>query len=78
MLGTAHPLKFPKEGRALNSALSKDERVRCTFCKQYGERFTRVKNYYAVYKDEVVVEGMTPWLPELGVLDGGHAYEETT
>jgi hypothetical protein len=65
VLGTEHPLKFLSGGRALNSVLSKDEKVRSQFYARHGEQFIKVRDYYNCYRTAVVVEDVSPWLPEL-------------
>lgn len=65
VLGDSQPRKFFNGGRALTSVLSKDERVRDTFRARYGEQFQRVRDYYERYRDSVVIQDVSPWLPEL-------------
>ncbi len=65
ILGTEHALKFFVGGRALRSVLSRDQKLRRMFFERFGERFQTVGDYYAADGDEVKIEDMSPWVPEL-------------
>ncbi len=65
LLGTDHPLKFFNGGRALSSVLSKDNKIRELFYARHGHQFAKVRDYYQQHKHVVLVEDITPWLPEL-------------
>ena len=63
MLGTEYPLKFLNGGRALKSVLSRNDTK--AFYEHFGERFVRVRDYYELYQEKVLVQDVSPWLPEL-------------
>lgn len=65
LLGTSHAIKFLKGGRSLNSILSRHEKLNRLFHKQYGAQFVRVSEWYAMHRDGVKIEDVTPWLSEL-------------
>jgi hypothetical protein len=76
LLGIDHPMKFFNGGRALNSVL-RDNRLRELFYSRHGQSFAKVREYYQHHKDAVIIEDMTPWLPELAstIFDTGSASE---
>ena len=61
LLGTEHALKFFDGGRALKSVLSKNDKVSEQFFKQY----LRVRDYYQEHRQNVRIEDVSEWLPEL-------------
>jgi hypothetical protein len=65
VLGTKHPLKFFNGRRALQSVLSKDNKIRTLFYSRFGERFSTVREYYELHGARVRIEDVSPWLPEL-------------
>lgn len=65
VLGTDHPLKFFNGGRALDSVLSRHVKLKGEFAKKYGARCRIVRDYYALRKDEVIVQDVSPWVPSL-------------
>lgn len=65
VLGTEHPLKFLNGGRALSSVLSKDARVRDHFYTLFSNSYQRVRDYYVPRKDDVTIQDVSSWLPEL-------------
>ncbi len=65
VLGTEHPLKFLNGGRALNSVLSRNNKVRELFYQRFGNRFTRVRDYYHFCQDRVTIQDVSCWLPAL-------------
>jgi hypothetical protein len=65
VLGTAYPLRFLNGGRSLSSVLSRNNSVRELFYKRHGNKFTRVQDYYRCYRDKVIIQDVSPWLPEL-------------
>lgn len=71
LLGTHYPLKFFNGGRALDSVLSRDGKLRAVFSERHGDRFMRVRDYYAEHSDQVLIEDVSPWLSELaeGLID---------
>jgi hypothetical protein len=67
VLGSEQPLKFFNGGRALNSVLSKDNKIRNLFYGKHGEQFSRVSDYYQHHKHMVSIVDMSDWLPQLDV-----------
>jgi hypothetical protein len=65
VLGTVYPLKFLNGGRALSSVLSRNNSLRELFYQRNGENFARVKDYYRCHRDKVIIQDVSPWLPEL-------------
>ena len=65
MLGTLHPLKFLQGGRAIDSVVSKDPRIREMFYERYPAGVERVRDYYRLRASDVTVVDVSPWLPEL-------------
>lgn len=62
LLGTAQALKFLNGGRALQSVLSKDEKVRSLFHRRFGDRFATVRDYYAAFQGHVIIEDVSHWV----------------
>lgn len=73
VIGKHYPLKFFNGGRALASVLSKDEKVRALFNARFGNRFTKVLDYYQAYHDRVTIEDVSVWLPELTTIEDEQA-----
>lgn len=65
LLGLDYPLKFFTGGRALTSVMSKNETLRNSYRKLFGDRFARVSEYYAHRKDRVQIVDLTTVVPEL-------------
>ncbi|MFM9847079.1 MAG: hypothetical protein ACKVP3_07955 [Hyphomicrobiaceae bacterium] len=65
LLGVDHALKFLGGGRALSSVLSRNMKLRGQFLECFGDRFHRVRDYYAAHKHAVRIEDVSPWLSEL-------------
>jgi len=65
VLGTEHPLKFFQAKRAIASVLSKNEAVRDQFRSRFGDRYTRVHEYFSEHRQAVAIEDVSRWLPEL-------------
>lgn len=65
LLGVDHALKFLRGGRALSSVLSRNEKLRGQFADRFGDRFVRVREYFAAHKDFVRIVDVSPWLSEL-------------
>ncbi len=65
VLGTEHPLRFMNGGRALDSVLSKNISLNARFRNKFENRYQKVREYYTDYKDEVAIEDVSRWLPEL-------------
>ncbi len=65
VLDTAQPLKFLNGRRALRSIMSRHRPLWESFQATYGEKYTRVREYYAIKRDLVNVVGMSDILGEL-------------
>jgi hypothetical protein len=65
LLGTEHALAFLKGRRALESVLSRNEKVRSVFTERFGENYRTVGAYFAEHGDAVTIEDVSPWLSEL-------------
>lgn len=65
LLGTDHALAFLSGGRALNSVLSRNEKVRSVFAERFGVQYRAVGEYFADYGDAVAIEDASLWLSEL-------------
>lgn len=65
VVGLKHPLRFFNGGRALESVLSKNAATSLKFRTLYGERFTRVNQYYEFRKARVQIMGLAEIVPEL-------------
>ncbi len=65
LLGTQHATTFLRGDRALESVLSKDQRVHRMFFGQFGKRFRTVGQYYAVHGREVEIHDVSEWVGEL-------------
>jgi hypothetical protein len=42
-----------------------NDTIRKAFYAHFGERFVKVRDYYEFYRDKVLIEDVSPWLPEL-------------
>lgn len=67
LLGLEHPLKFFNGRRSISTVLN-TKRVTQDFRAKYGERFERVRDYFATMKDRVEFVDVTPFVPELAAL----------
>lgn len=65
VLGTQYPLKFLQGGRSLNSVLSRHTKLKQIFDDIYGDKFKRVRDWYATHGSAVSVVDVSPWLSEL-------------
>jgi hypothetical protein len=65
VLGTEHGEKFFNGGRALSSVLSRNVKLRNDFSKKFGERYRTVRDYYLPSKGRVVIQDVSPFVPEL-------------
>ncbi len=65
VLGTEHPLHFLNGGRALSSVMSRNNKLWTTFQQTYGDRFSRVNEYYEYRKTEVKLVNLSEILPQL-------------
>jgi len=64
VLGTEHGEKFFKGGRALSSVL-RTATLRNKFSKKYGDQYQTVRDYYLPRKGLVVIQDVSPFVPEL-------------
>jgi len=65
VLGTEHADKFFNGGRALSSVLSRNVKLAKEFTDRYGEKYRKVRDYYVPRKDEVLIQDVSPYVPEL-------------
>jgi hypothetical protein len=65
VLGTAHAEKFFNGGRALSSVLSRNEKLRTDFSEKFGDRYRTVRDFYLPRKGLVVIQDVSPFVPEL-------------
>ncbi len=65
LLGTEHALKFFNGGRALQSVLSRNDKVRELFFNRFGDTFKKVRDYYHAHNGLVMIEDVSHWLTEL-------------
>lgn len=65
VLGLERPMKFLTGGRALRSVLSRNNPLLRAFQERYGDRFTRVREYYEFQKDRVRVVDLLAVVPEI-------------
>jgi hypothetical protein len=79
LLGTEHALKFLGGGRSIESVLSRNEKVRVLFRARFGDRYTKVRDYYFAQRHMVAIEDVSGWLSELGevVLAGDLGSEQS-
>jgi hypothetical protein len=62
VVGTEHPLKFFRSGRALTSVLSRNPSILSRIAEKYGTSITNVRDYYAIKKDDVMICDVTPYI----------------
>jgi hypothetical protein len=67
VLGTEHGEKFFNGGRAISSVVSRHVKLRNQFAEKFGERYRTVRDYYVPRKDLVVIQDVSPFVPELVV-----------
>jgi len=65
VLGTEHAQKFLNGGRALSSVLTRNEGLRKKFNDKYGDSYRKVRDYYVPRKGLVVIQDVSPFVPEL-------------
>jgi hypothetical protein len=58
-----HPLKFLNSGTALASLMSRNNTLALNFQRHYGERFIKVRDYYAYRKSSVELVDLTKVTP---------------
>ena len=64
VLGTGHGEKFFNGGRALSSVL-RTATLRNKFNKKFGDQYRTVRDYYLPRKGLVVIQDVSPFVPEL-------------
>lgn len=65
VLGTEHPMRFLKGGRAITSVLDRNATLLQTFRIKHGSQFAIVSDYYATRADDVAVIDASGWLSPL-------------
>jgi len=65
VLGTDHGEKFFKGGRSLASVLSRNVKLRNKFTEKFGEQYQTVRDYYLPRKGRVMIQDVSPFVPEL-------------
>jgi hypothetical protein len=75
VLGTEHGEKFFNSGRAMSSILSRHVKLRNEFNEKFGDRYRTVRDYYEPRKGLVVIQDVSPFVPEL-VAAAAEAEEE--
>jgi len=65
VLGTEHAQKFLDGGRALSSVLTRNEALRRKFTEKFGDQYRTVRDYYLPRKGRVVIQDVSPFVPEL-------------
>jgi hypothetical protein len=65
VLHTEQPLKFLNSRRALSSVLSHSVKLKNEFAARFGEQYRVVRDYYLSRANTVVVQDVSPLVPEL-------------
>jgi hypothetical protein len=65
VLATEHVDKFLNGGRAIASVLSRNVKLGKEFTEKFGDRYRKVRDYYLPRKDMVVIQDVSPFVPEL-------------
>ncbi len=65
VLGTEYVHRFFNGGRAISSVLSRNVKLGKEFSAKYGDRYPKVRDYYLSRKDSVVIQDVSPFVPEL-------------
>jgi hypothetical protein len=60
-----YPLKFLQGGRSLDSVLSRHTALKQAFDSLHGDKFKRVRDWYAVHGSALSIVDVSPWLSEL-------------
>jgi len=66
--GLTYPLKFFTGGRAFHSVMSRNNKLWSGFQERYGDRFTKVREYYEYRKSLVQIVDILEVVPELAEL----------
>jgi hypothetical protein len=65
VLGTEYGEKFFNSGRTMSSVLSRHVKLKNAFHDKFGDRYRTVRDYYLPRKGLVVIQDVTPFVPEL-------------
>lgn len=65
LLGVEHAMKFFNGGRSLKSVLSKNRKIADDFDLKYGQSVRIVRDYFALKSQDVSVEDVSHYVPEL-------------
>ncbi len=65
VLGTEHGEKFFNSGSALSTVLNRNATLRKNFNAKFGDRYRTVRDYYLPRKRLVVIQDVSPFVPEL-------------
>jgi hypothetical protein len=65
VLGTEHGEKFFNSGRTMSSVFSRHVKLKNAFNDKFGNRYHTVRDYYLPRKGLVVIQDVTPFVPEL-------------
>jgi hypothetical protein len=65
VLGTEHVDRFFNGGRAISSVLSRNVKLGKEFTEKYGDQYRRVRDYYLSRKEMVIIQDVSPFVPEL-------------
>jgi hypothetical protein len=65
VLGTEHGERFFNGGRAMSSILSRLVRLKKEFAEKFGDLYPTVREYYLPRKKLVVIQDVSPFVPEL-------------
>jgi hypothetical protein len=76
VLGTEHGEKFFNSGRSMSSILSRNVKLRNMFIEKFGDRYRTVRDYYVPRKGLVVIQDVSPFVPELVAVAAEVAEEE--
>jgi hypothetical protein len=78
VLGTEHGEKFFNGGRTLSSVLKGNGTLRKKLTDKFGNRYRTVRDYYLPRKGLVVIQDVSPFVPELvgAAVEAAEAEEE--
>lgn len=62
VVDTTYPIKFFQSRRALNGVVSKMPEIKQKLAQKYGTQLTLVRDYYALKKDEVQLQDISPFI----------------
>jgi hypothetical protein len=77
VLGTVHAEKFLTGGRALSSVLTRNEALRRKFTAKFADQYRSVRDYYLPRRGRVVIQDVSPFVPELvaAAVEAGESVE---